>query len=214
MEVHEQMYGTQWYIRAGNWAFNLVLLNLLWFLFSVLGLFIFGFFPATAALFAVIKQMVMEDEDAPILKLFFKKFKAEFFMSNAVGYLFLIFGLILYLDLRVLQQLDNNILQLTLASVTVVIGFIYLLTLLYIFPIFVHFDLKLWQYPKHALILAVAKPFHTVFMLAILALVILLYMKMPVLILIFGMSLIGLVMTKIATFSFPRKTASVSQTVE
>ncbi|OIJ15130.1 hypothetical protein BKP37_06850 [Anaerobacillus alkalilacustris] len=199
------MFGSQWYIRLGNWAFNLVLLNLLWFLFSFLGLFIVGFFPATAALFAVLRQLVMDDEDAPILKLFWNKFKSEFVMSNLVGYFVFIFGLILYLDLKVLQQLDNSIFRLALASITVVVAFAYLLTLLYIFPIFVHFDLKFMQYPKHALILAVAKPFHTILLIFMLAIVLFLYLKIPALIFIFGMSLIGLVMVKIASFSFPRK---------
>jgi uncharacterized membrane protein YesL len=126
-------------------------------------------------------------------------------MSNLIGYLILMFGLILYVDLRVLQQLDNNIIQLALASITVVIGIVYLLTLLYIFPLFVHFDLKFWQYPKHALILAVAKPFQTIMMIGGLAIVIFMYMNFPVLILVSGMSLISFVMMKVASFSLPRK---------
>ncbi len=201
---------SQWYIRVGTLAFNLVLLNILWILFSFLGLFIIGFFPATAALFAVLKQMIMEDEDIAVFKLFLKKFKSEFLMSNLIGYITLIFGVILYIDIRVLQQLDSGFLQLALASATVVISFVYLLTLLYIFPIFVHFDMKLWQYPKHALILAVAKPFHTIFLLVLLALVVMLYMIIPALIFVFGMSLVAYVMTKIASYSFPRKECGVS----
>ena len=196
---------SKWYIRVGTLAFNLVLLNILWILFSFLGLFIVGFFPATAALFAVLKQMIMEDEDIAVFKLFFKKFKSEFVMSNLIGYITLIFGVVLYLDIRVLQQLDSGFLQLALASATVVISIVYLLTLLYIFPIFVHFDMKLWQYPKHALILAIAKPFHTIFLLVLLALVVMLYMIIPALIFVFGMSLVAYVMTKIASYSFPRK---------
>ncbi|WP_223702546.1 YesL family protein [Sutcliffiella deserti] len=201
---------SQWYIRLGNLAFNLVFLNILWFSFSLLGLFIVGFFPATAALFAVLKQMIMEDEDPSIFPLFWKKFKSEFLMSNIVGYLVLFTGLILYLDIKVLQLLDNSILQLALASATVVIGFVYLLTLLYVFPIFVHFDLKLLQYPKHAVILAIAKPFHTIYLLALLAIVLYSYMIIPALIFVFGMSLIGYVMTKIASYSFPRKESSIT----
>ncbi len=196
---------SKWYIRVGTLAFNLVLLNILWILFSFLGLFIVGFFPATAALFAVLKQMIMEDEDIAVFKLFFKKFKSEFVMSNLIGYITLIFGVVLYVDIRVLQQLDSGFLQLALASATVVISIVYLLTLLYIFPIFVHFDMKLWQYPKHALILAIAKPFHTIFLLVLLALVVMLYMIIPALIFVFGMSLVAYVMTKIASYSFPRK---------
>ncbi|RKL67022.1 hypothetical protein CR203_10900 [Salipaludibacillus neizhouensis] len=196
---------SRWYIRLGNLGFNLVVLNLLWISFSFLGLFVLGIFPATAALFAVLRPLIMEDEDQPLVKLFFNKFKSEFIMSNLMGYLFLSIGLIIYIDFRVLQLLDNNILQLTLASITFVIGLVYLLILLFIFPIFVHFDLKFWQYPKHALILAIARPFQTLYMIVGLAIVLFLYVNFTVLILVFGMSLIAFVMMKVASLSLPRK---------
>jgi uncharacterized membrane protein YesL len=202
---------SQWYIRLGNWGFNLILLNILWILFSVSGLLVLGFFPATAAMFAVLKHMIMEDEDTAIVKLFIHKFKSEFLMSNAVGYPVAAFGLILYMDVRVLQQLDSGYLQLILASMTVVIGIIYLLTLLYIFPIFVHFDIKLLQYPLYAVILAVAKPFHTILLLSVLAIVVYVYFIIPALIFVFGFSLIGYIMTRIASASFPRKEAELGE---
>ncbi|WP_339147987.1 MULTISPECIES: DUF624 domain-containing protein [unclassified Sutcliffiella] len=196
---------SQWYIRLGNWAFNLVLLNLLWIIFSISGLLIAGIFPATAAMFAVLKQMMIEDEDIAVIKSFWGHFKSEFIMSNVIGYLMIIVGFILYLDIRVLQGMENGIPQLALASATVVIGILYLLTLLYIVPIFVHFKLKLLQYPLHAVILAVAKPFHTIFLLSLLAVVAYAYMVLPALILVFGISLAAYFMTKVASYSFPRK---------
>ena len=196
---------SQWYIRLGNWAFNLVVLNLLWFLFSFVGLIVVGIFPATAALFAVTKEMIMEDEDTPIFKLYWKKFKSEFWMSNLVGYMTFLFGLLLYANMKVLQQLDSGFMQLALASITVVIGIIYLLTLLYIFPIFVHFNMKLLHYPLHAVILAVAKPFHTIFLLVLIAIVTMAYIVVPALLFLFGISLIAYAMTKVASYSFPRR---------
>ncbi|WP_416151724.1 YesL family protein [Salipaludibacillus sp. HK11] len=196
---------SRWYIRLGNLGFNLVVLNLLWILFSFLGLFVLGVFPATAALFSVLRQLIMEDDDLPLFKLFFDKYKSEFIMSNLMGYIFLSVGIILYIDFRVLQLLDNNFIQLTLASITFVIAFVYLLILLFILPIFVHFDLKFWQYPKHALILAIARPFQTLYMIIALAIVLFLYMNFTVLIFVFGMSLISFVMMKVASISFPKK---------
>ncbi|UAL47139.1 DUF624 domain-containing protein [Sutcliffiella horikoshii] len=196
---------SQWYIRLGNWAFNLVLLNFLWILFSISGLLIAGIFPATAAMFAVLKQMIMEDENPAIIKSFWGHFKSDFIKSNIIGYLLMVMGFILYLDIRVLQEMENGILPLALASATVVIGILYLLTLLYIVPIFVHFKLKLLQYPLHAVILAIAKPFHTIYLLALLAVVAYAYIIIPALMLVFGISLAAYFMTKVASYSFPRK---------
>ena len=131
---------TSWYIRAGEWALTLFLLNMLWVLFSLLGLFVFGLFPATVSMFAVIRKLIMYNEDVHVFKLFWSTYKVEFVKSNIIGYIFLVAGFILYLDLRVLQQLDSNLLNLILTVATFILTFIYLLTLIYVFPVFVHFN--------------------------------------------------------------------------
>lgn len=97
---------SRWYIRLGNWCFNIVLLNILWIVSSMTGLLIFGLFPATAAVFSVLKKMIMEDENAAVLSPFFKTFKSEFIKSNVIGYIFLIIGSILYVNLRIIESLS------------------------------------------------------------------------------------------------------------
>ncbi|RKL66855.1 hypothetical protein CR203_13570 [Salipaludibacillus neizhouensis] len=200
-------------IRIGVWIFNVFLLNLLWFIFSLLGLIIFGLFPATAALFSVLRNLIMETDDLStleVIRLFWSKFKSEFLKSNLVGFILSICGFILYLDIRVLQQLDNNLFHVSLSIVTFVIGFVYLLIFLYIFPVFVHFDLKVLQYPKHAFILAIGRPLKTIVMMIVLAIVIFLYTILPGLIPVFGVSLISLVIMKTASLSFPEKSGTLN----
>lgn len=195
-------------VRIGVWVYNLFLLNLLWFVFSLIGLILFGLFPATAALFSVLRKLIMETDDLSTLevtKLFWSKFKFEFLKSNLVGFLISFCGFILYLDIRVLQQLDNNLFHVSLTIVTFVIGFVYLLTLLYIFPVFVHFDMKIFQYPKHAFILAIGRPLQTLVMMIILAIVIFLYTLLPGLMPVFGVSLVSVIIMKTASLSFPEK---------
>lgn len=75
-------------IDQGDFGFNLILLNILWVAFTLLGLVIFGLFPATIALFAVIRKWILENEDTPILQEFIKRYKAEFKMANVIGILF------------------------------------------------------------------------------------------------------------------------------
>lgn len=196
---------SRWYIRLGNWCFNIVLLNILWIVFSGTGFFIFGIFPATAALFLVLKKMIMEDENTPIISPFFKTFKSEFIKSNVIGYIFLIIGSILYVNLRIIESIDNNFLQLSMASITVVIAIVFILTFIYIFPIFVHFNFKLLQYPVHALVLAIAKPLHTFFLLVVLGVISYLFFVLPELILIFGFSGVCFVIMKVTSYSLPKK---------
>lgn len=199
------MDSSKWYIKLGNLGFNLVALNILWVCTSLLGGIIVGIFPATSALFSVLKQLIIKDEDLPLVKNFFIEFKKDFIKSNILGYLITIIGFILYMDFRVLQILNHELLQLTLFTLTAVITFMYILITLYIFPVFVHFDLKFWHYPKYALILAIGKPFHTLIMGAGLAVILFLYINFPVLIIIFGISLISYVIMKVASYSLPKK---------
>lgn len=197
---------SQWYIRIGVWLLNLFLLNLLWLVFSLAGLIVAGFFPATFALFSVLRKLIMETDDLTILsvvKLFWIKFKTDFLASNFIGFAISLCGFILYLNLRVLQQLDYSLFHASLTIVTFAIGLAYLLTLLYIFPVFVHFNMKIFQYPKHAFILAIGRPLQTLSMMLGLAIVIFLYTKIPGLIPVFGVSLISVVIMKTASLSFP-----------
>ncbi|WP_408011392.1 DUF624 domain-containing protein [Pseudalkalibacillus sp. A8] len=57
---------TSWYIRNGEWAFILFLLNMLWFLCSLSGLIVLGVFLATVAMFAVTRKLIMSEEKISI----------------------------------------------------------------------------------------------------------------------------------------------------
>jgi uncharacterized membrane protein YesL len=198
---------TGWYIRLGMFGFNLFLLNMLWVVFSFLGLFVLGVFPATAALFAVTRKLVMapQPQEVPILKLFWNTFKVEFFKANFLGYVVSLVGVILYINLRVLQQLDSSHLHHSLMIVTLLITLVYLLTSIYLFPVFVHFELKMVQYLKYSLFLAIGRPIQTIIMIIGLGVVLFLFLQIPGLIPVFGVSLLSLVIMKIASLSFPKK---------
>ncbi|WP_175639355.1 YesL family protein [Metabacillus schmidteae] len=194
---------TSWYIRFGEWTFHLFVLNLLWCLFSVLGLFAFGIFPATVAMFAVMRKLIMSQDDVPMVKLFWQTFKAEFLKSNLIGYLFSIGGFILYVNIRVLQQLDSNVINLAFIILTFILAFLYLLTYLYVFPVFVHFHLKTRDYIKYAFILSIGKPLQSVLMILTLCVALFLYIKLPGIIPVFGVSLFCYIIMKISVASFP-----------
>ncbi|KAB8125925.1 DUF624 domain-containing protein [Gracilibacillus oryzae] len=194
----------KWYIRLGNIGFNLILLNLLWITFTLAGFVIIGFFPATVSLFAVIRKLIVEDEDTPILKEFMNFYKLEFKMSNLIGYIIFLAGMLLFWDFQIVQQISNESLQVLLFNVLLVISIFYLIIVLYVFPLYVHFDLKLRQYLQYACILAIAKPFQTIMMLAFLGVTIYLYMLMPSLIFLFGMSLTCYIIMKVASLSFSK----------
>lgn len=198
------MIESRWYVRIGNLGFNLLALNILWVLFSTLGLYILGIFPATVALFAVVKQLIIEKDDVPVFRLFWKNFKMEFVKANLLGYLLLVIGVILYVDLKVIQAMEIPLLYTVLNGLIIFVIFIYLLTILYIFPIFVYYDFKFWQYPKYAIVNAIGRPFQTILLIAGTTALFLLYRQFPFLMAVFGMSLLSYMITKIASASFSK----------
>ncbi|MDX8045540.1 DUF624 domain-containing protein [Gracilibacillus sp. S3-1-1] len=189
----------EWYIRFGNWIFKLLMLNVLWFFGTLLGLIIFGFFPATVALFAVIRKLVMQaEEDAAIFPLFWSTYKAEFVKSNLLGMIVLLIGGLFAFDLYILNHLEPSMLNQLLRIILFVAIIVYSAFVTYIFPVFVHYDTNMIGYLKYTIILVLGRPFHTMFMLTCLVVLLYLLRWIPGLIPVFGLSMFALLIMKIA----------------
>src|SRR5699024_8866338 len=98
----------KWLYDMGNWVAKMMYLHILWVFFSLLGLVIFGVWPATVALFAITRKWVEEDIDIPILSNFVKVYRSQFLKANMVGLLVFSLGIFLaydfYLSKEVLQS--------------------------------------------------------------------------------------------------------------
>jgi uncharacterized membrane protein YesL len=88
------------FYTASQWLTRIVCVNLLWLFFSVVGLLLLGFFPATASMFAVLRKWLMGDTDIQVFKSFWGFYKKDFIKTNMIGYFVVIIGLILYMDYR------------------------------------------------------------------------------------------------------------------
>ncbi|WP_062105439.1 YesL family protein [Bacillus niameyensis] len=126
------------------------LLNILWF---VMCLPIITIFPATAAMFGVIRQYVIKKDSAVFLP-FFRFFKENFKQSFLLGILVSIFGYILYIDFMLIGTLGKVMQNLLLASLFLIAS-IGLLTSIYIFPMMVHYKLTLWRVVKNSFFFAI-----------------------------------------------------------
>ncbi|GEL07729.1 YesL family protein [Salisediminibacterium halotolerans] len=72
-----------------DWLMRLALLNVIWGLFSLAGLGIFGLFPATVAASSLVKEW-MSGARPPIFRFFFMKYKSVFIQANL--FFMMIFG--------------------------------------------------------------------------------------------------------------------------
>lgn len=132
-----------------EWIMKLAYINLLWIMFTVSGLILLGFMPATAALFTVVRKWFMKETEVPIWKTFFSVYKSEFIKSNSFGLVFVMAGIMLYVDYYLILNLDG-IIRIVATSILLLISCLYLITVLFFFPVYVHYELKFFDYFKYS----------------------------------------------------------------
>ncbi|MFB5662817.1 YesL family protein [Alteribacillus sp. HJP-4] len=196
-----------------EWITRLAYVNLLWFIFTMAGLIVFTFFPATSAMFAVIRKWTMGKTEIPVFKTFWKEFRSEFWKSSLIGAVLVAFAIILYIDFQVFTSFDG-LLGTALIALSISIAFLYLIVACFIFPVLAHFKLRFWQYFKQALLLGLSSP------AAILSIVIttfILYMlliRIPALLIFFGGSTFAFIIMWFAMRTFRRLEAKQKQQQE
>ncbi|MCC2529314.1 MULTISPECIES: YesL family protein [Bacillus] len=167
-------------------------LNGLWLLFTLLGGILFGWAPSTAAMCAVIRKWLMGQKDVPVFVLFLDTYKKEFLKVNAIGLAF--FALLLILSANYYYfSASADWLSFTVTSCTLLAGLLYTVALMYVFPLYVHYELPLRQYIPQALLFGAMRPLTTGCMLIGCGFVLYLLYTLPGLIPFYGPSLFGLV---------------------
>ncbi|MFN2747574.1 MULTISPECIES: YesL family protein [Bacillus] len=172
-----------------EWVMRFSYANLLWFAFTLFGFGVFGFMPATAALFAVTRKWVMGRSDIPIFRTFWQAYRGEFFRANAIGFILLIVGAIIYVDLAFIHP--ENLFLHILRFVIMVFGFLYVIMLFYVFPLLAHFDWKKRLYLKFSLLLGISYLQYTLTMIALTALLFAVFAYLPGIVPFFSVSLLG-----------------------
>ncbi|MCK0472248.1 YesL family protein [Halalkalibacter sp. AB-rgal2] len=129
---------------------NFFLLNLIWLLFS---LPIITLFPATAAMYAVIRDWV-QGKDSGVIQPFFQYFKVNFKHSFAYGILWGICLFIFYIDLAIIAEFESTA-NLLMTSLLFVIGLLVAFNTAFIIPVMVHFKLSFWGHIKHAFLFSI-----------------------------------------------------------
>ncbi|MEH7098307.1 YesL family protein [Neobacillus vireti] len=147
-----------------DWISKLALLNLLWIACTILGLGVFGLFPSTVAMFAVVRKWMLGEEGGAIVKTFWASYKKEFVKSNILGVIIAALVLVLYADLLFIQNAEKD-LAAFLHIPFFIITFIFVCTLFYLIPIFVHYEMKLTEVIKNSFFVMIMNPLSTLYML-------------------------------------------------
>lgn len=145
---------------------HFVMLNALWMVFCIPMITIF---PATTALFKVVQQWTTKGTDVGVLNLFITSFKKYFKKSFVIGLLWLLAGVILFVDLSILSQVEftGSFLILILLMFSMIL---YIFVSMYALFLMVQYDdFSVQNILKHALILSVSKLHYTLLFLVIIA---------------------------------------------
>lgn len=186
-------------------------LNLLWIVFSVLGLLVFGIVPSTIAMFAVVRK-VIQNSDVKITRFFWRTYKSEFIKGNFIGYILLVTGLLIGADIVFLNY-QSGLIQNLFFFVLIVLMFVYTIVLINFIPVYVHYDLKLFAYLKQALFIGILRFWvSSIMVLALLAVWIIMYFLPGLAIFFFGsFSAYVLMFVAYRNFAFLEEKALSSQ---
>ncbi|OPJ55844.1 YesL family protein [Alkalithermobacter paradoxus] len=186
-----------------EWICRLVYINILWIASTVIGLVVFGIAPATVAMFGVLRKWTVGDTDTSVFRAFIKIYKEEFIKSNILGVIFLAFGYMIYFNYLLSQMIDgifHRILWIGLFPTV----FIYMITLFFVFPVYVHYDLKLLQYIKVAFMIAISNPLEIIIFGLTVCLLCYMFYFIPAGIPFFGVSIIAWIVMLRASGIFMR----------
>lgn len=187
--------------RFSSITVQLIYLNFLWLLFTVIGLGFFGLFPATIALFTVLRNILTKDQ-VSIYSLFLETYKTEFFKTN--GYAWITYAVIsiLAIDFYVVYKI-GGMLQLLVVPLIIVL-YLVISTILFFFSVYVHFELSYWQYIKQAFLIGLVSPLTVLLLVFYLVALYGLFNLLPGAIPLFATSLFGYLCIKISLKAFKK----------
>jgi uncharacterized membrane protein YesL len=113
---------------------NLVYVNFLWAAFTLLGLVVFGIGPSTYALASICRQWV-RGKSIPVFASYWKYYKESFREAVLVSWIFSTAGFVIIVDLLTVSNWY-------LKAALLFICFIYIISLVFIFPVMAHYEWK------------------------------------------------------------------------
>ncbi|KMK78028.1 YesL family protein [Alkalihalobacillus pseudalcaliphilus] len=186
-----------------EWITRFAYINILWLATTLLGFFFFGLFPATIALFTIMRKWLQGEYDFPIFQRFWHIYKQEFKRSNVFGLPLFIIGSIVGFNLLFLYF--NMDITLSLLTALLFAGMLLFgLFIFYVFPTYVHYDSSLAALYKNAFFIMLVSPIQSLGIIVTFVAFSLLIYVFPAIAMIFGSSFYALVTSLFAQRAFQK----------
>ncbi|WP_226642942.1 YesL family protein [Mesobacillus subterraneus] len=186
---------------ATEWITKFAYINLLWIGFSLAGLIVLGYFPATIAMFTIIRKWLKGETEIPIFRTFWTTWKSEFFRSNGLGLLVATVVALIVFNLVFVERSGDGFTSVIQIPIYLFM-FAAIMTILYLFPVYVHFELKWFQIIKNSFLMMLISPIENIVMIAGIVAVLFVVKFIPALGFFFGGSLIAAIIMSAAYLVF------------
>ncbi|WP_077620849.1 YesL family protein [Bacillus sinesaloumensis] len=189
--------------RGMEWIMQFAYLQLLWTMTTLLGGVIVGIFPATLAMFAVVRKWIRGDYEFSVFSVFWKQYKLDFMKANAVGWIMVCIGFSLYFYYDLITGFDGWLYSIG-RVVIVMLAIIYCMTLLFLFPFFAHYNVPMLGVLKKSMLIALASPIQVLIMGVCIGVFIYVMKLIPIITFILNISLLAFALMWIAILKFSK----------
>jgi|SRR5699024_6748086 len=180
-----------------HWIVKLAYLNILWFLFCILGVGIFGWAPATVGLFTILSKW-KSGEKCAIFPTFYSIYKKEFINSNISGVIILFLAILFLLNFRTLSQIPVTKISSLFLIGNGTLFILFILSLLFFFPIYIHYSGEFRVIVQKIFLITLGKLPLTIFALILSFTWVTVLFRFPGLIIFFSVSILALIITLIS----------------
>lgn len=177
--------------RIAIWITRMVILNLVWVLYTLLGLLVGGFFPATVAALGIVRKWLMGDHDIDVWGTFRQIYRQEFVLANGLGWILTGIGIVLLVNFQILEVFSGQ-LPFIVPFAYYLLIFFYSLVVIWSFPLKAHYHAGILQQIKNAFILGLTKIHVSIAIFITLFAIVYFSLEFPTLILFFLFSLSAL----------------------
>lgn len=154
---------------------NFLLLNVLWIIMCIS---IITIFPATAAMFAVVRQWIRK-EDSGVFRNFFIYFKENFYQSFPLGIIWLLIAFLFYFNINISLQMAGPIKVIMISLLSFLLLF-FVMTSIFLFPIMVHYKMRWKTLIKNSFLFSISQFWVTIRCIFILFLTIFISFTIPI----------------------------------
>ncbi|KRG12118.1 YesL family protein [Lederbergia galactosidilytica] len=187
-----------------NWSQigkRVMILQVLFMTFTVLGLGIIGFLPALLAIMAVARQYLRETAEPSIVKMFWRSYKEMFVKVNLFGLPIIGIILAMFMAIQHFQQVDGVFSQVLIYGAYFVIAILVIL-LIHGLPSLVHMEISFVHLVRGSFLITLIRPFHTIVVALMLITVCWVSYKMSIILAVFLITPVAYFWIKIALHAF------------